>query len=107
MDEPHTKGLAEKIAAMISSESKKTDLKTLEKSIESLIVRIANIEYPSSAPNLDNLELASIHPSHERFNITEVIADSIFDKYAKEKTCTFEPNDKPCDHCSMCSSRGF
>ena len=35
------------------------------------------------------------------------IADALFDAKSKEKTCTFEPNDRPCDHCSMCSSRGF
>ena len=29
------------------------------------------------------------------------------DKGLAEKVCTFEPHDKPCDHCSMCSSRGF
>ena len=36
----------------------------------------------------------------------EAIVDSLFDHHSKEKACTFEPS-KPCDHCSMCSSRGF
>ena len=27
--------------------------------------------------------------------------------FEKEKTCTIEPGGKPCDHCAMCSSRGF
>ena len=42
------------------------------------------------------------HPSIDKLNILESIVDSIF----KEKACQFEP-DKPCDHCSMCNSRGF
>jgi hypothetical protein len=46
----------------------------------------------------------SNHPSLDKLNIAEAIADSIFG--VKEKACTFEPS-KPCDHCSMCNSRGF
>jgi hypothetical protein len=44
------------------------------------------------------------HPSQEKFAIAEAIVDGLF--AAKEKACTFEPS-KPCDHCSMCNSRGF
>lgn len=46
------------------------------------------------------------HPSLDKLNIAEAIADSIFGSQYKEKACTFEPS-KPCDHCSMCNSRGF
>jgi len=45
------------------------------------------------------------HPSTDKFSVAEAIADSIF-ATMKEKACRFEP-DKPCDHCSMCNSRGF
>lgn len=41
-----------------------------------------------------------LHTSHERFAIAE-------DADQKEKACRFEPGGKPCDHCAMCSSRGF
>ena len=27
--------------------------------------------------------------------------------FQNEKTCSVEPGGKPCDHCAMCSSRGF
>lgn len=47
------------------------------------------------------------HPSVDKFSIAEAIADQIFAGAEKEKACTFEPNNRPCDHCSMCSSRGF
>lgn len=46
------------------------------------------------------------HASLDKFNVAEAIADSIFSHYNKEKACQYEP-DKPCDHCSMCNSRGF
>ncbi len=46
------------------------------------------------------------HTSLDKFSIAEAIADSIFGSEFKEKACTFEPS-KPCDHCSMCNSRGF
>jgi hypothetical protein len=49
----------------------------------------------------------SNHPSQEKFNINEAIVDELVEFFEKEKACSFEPNGKPCDHCSMCSSRGF
>lgn len=63
---------------------------------------------------LDKLESAkapvapakSQHPSLDKLSVAEAVADSIFDGRYKEKACQFEP-DKPCDHCSMCNSRGF
>ncbi|HMM78515.1 MAG TPA: hypothetical protein PKC65_00690 [Pyrinomonadaceae bacterium] len=45
------------------------------------------------------------HSSLDKFSVAEAIADSVFASM-KEKACQFEP-DKPCDHCSMCNSRGF
>jgi len=52
------------------------------------------------------IELKPLHPSRDKLNIAEAIADSIFGSEFKEKACQFEPS-KPCDHCSMCNSRGF
>lgn len=43
------------------------------------------------------------HPSLEMFGIPNAAVDDL----ANEKTCAFEPEARPCDHCSMCSSRGF
>lgn len=65
---------------------------------------------------LDRLESASEtkipgaeinHPSLDKFAIAEAIADQIFAGAGKEKACTYEPTPRPCDHCSMCNSRGF
>jgi hypothetical protein len=46
------------------------------------------------------------HPSQERFGIGEAV-EELVDYFEREKTCNVEPGGKPCDHCSMCSSRGF
>jgi hypothetical protein len=46
------------------------------------------------------------HPSQERFDIGEAVSE-IVDFFEREKTCSIEPGGKPCDHCGMCSSRGF
>lgn len=47
------------------------------------------------------------HPSQERFGVEEAAVSELVDFFEKEKTCTLEPGGKPCDHCAMCSSRGF
>ncbi|HEX8852360.1 MAG TPA: hypothetical protein VF754_02675 [Pyrinomonadaceae bacterium] len=49
---------------------------------------------------------ATEHPSTERFGINEAVSE-IVDYFEREKTCSMEPGNKPCDHCAMCSSRGF
>ena len=47
------------------------------------------------------------HPSMERFGVEEATVSELVDFFQNEKTCSLEPGGKPCDHCAMCSSRGF
>jgi len=47
------------------------------------------------------------HPSQERFGVEEATVSEMVDFFQSEKQCTMEPGGKPCDHCAMCSSRGF
>lgn len=72
-------------------------------SIEQINKRLDELE--RQAP-YSPLSRTSTHPSLDKLNVAEAIADSIFGASDKEKACTFEPS-KPCDHCSMCNSRGF
>jgi hypothetical protein len=95
--------LAEKIARLIESEMKPADVASLFASIEKINRRLEKLETPQ--PATGNPQLT--HPSLEKFDVAEAIADEIFAGLQKEKACTFEPNGKPCDHCAMCSSRGF
>src|ERR1041385_8607984 len=47
------------------------------------------------------------HPSLERFGVEEATVSELVDYFQNEKQCSMEPGGKPCDHCAMCSSRGF
>ena len=100
------KTFAEKIAKLVESEMKTSDVAALFASIERINHRLDRLE--SSATQQTEIKPATMtHPSVEKFSVAEAIADEIFSGIQKEKACTFEPNGKPCDHCAMCSSRGF
>jgi len=72
----------------------------------------ANLSNPSQAPTTHSPWLAGInssysHPSQEKFGVEEATVTELVDFFEKEKICSVEPGGKPCDHCAMCSSRGF
>jgi hypothetical protein len=58
---------------------------------------------PSS---IDNRQLPS-HPSEQRFGVDEATVSELVEFFEAEKQCSVDPSGKPCDHCAMCSSRGF
>ena len=60
----------------------------------------------NSQSEIRNSQLAS-HASQERFGIEEATVTELVEFFENEKKCSVEPGGKPCDHCSMCSSRGF
>ena len=100
--------LAKKIAELLDAERPTVDLSGIEAAIKQLGERLERLEIkdseiPHSAVRNPQLN----HPSLDKLSIAEAIADQIFGGAGKEKACTFEPNGKPCDHCSMCNSRGF
>lgn len=107
MQNEEIKNLADKIAQMISADSKKTDLSALFAGLEKINHRLDKLEHAQTNPQAVIRDLQSNHPSLDKFGVAEAIADEVFGKLQKEKACTFEPNGKPCDHCSMCNSRGF
>jgi hypothetical protein len=47
------------------------------------------------------------HPSQEQFTGIGEAVSELVEFFEREKTCNVEPGGKPCDHCGMCSSRGF
>ena len=96
-------------ASVTKADVQFNDLATLFAAVEKINHRLDKIENGKSQisnlkADISNPQLP--HPSLDKLNIAEAIADSIFGHYQKEKACQFEP-DKPCDHCSMCNSRGF
>ncbi|HVF66400.1 MAG TPA: hypothetical protein VM914_01965 [Pyrinomonadaceae bacterium] len=50
---------------------------------------------------------ATSHPSQEQFTGIGEAVSELVEFFEREKTCTVEPGGKPCDHCGMCSARGF
>ena len=59
------------------------------------------------SPWLAGVNAGVSHPSQEKFGVEEAVVSELVDYFEKEKTCGVEPGGKPCDHCDMCSSRGF
>jgi hypothetical protein len=47
------------------------------------------------------------HPSQEQFTGIGEAVSELVEFFEHEKTCNVEPGGKPCDHCGVCSSRGF
>ncbi len=109
MSNENTQNLAEKIANLLQSESQNGELSSLHASIEKINNRLEKIEVQLSSnnpkPKIQNPK--SNHPSRQKYNVVEAIVDEVFENMQEEKSCTFEPNGKPCDHCSMCNSHGF
>jgi len=104
MEDEKAKNLAEKIALLLQGES--DDFAYLRSSIEKINQRLDNIE--SQIPNpKSQIPNPKFHPSQEKFAVAEAVAQEIIEHFGKEKPCLFEPHGKACDHCSMCSSRGF
>jgi hypothetical protein len=57
-------------------------------------------------PRLSGTYVPATHPSQERFAIDDAVSELV-DFFEREKMCSVEPGEKPCDQCGMCSSRGF
>ncbi len=112
-----TQILAAKLLAQIlaSEESQpnnpsSADLATVLSKLDDLSLRLVQIENRlDETPQTQQIETSAfnkpifpvfLHASKERFALAE-------DADKKEKACHFEPGGKPCDHCAMCSSRGF
>ncbi|MDT5063652.1 MAG: hypothetical protein QOH63_4111 [Acidobacteriota bacterium] len=59
------------------------------------------------SPWLSGVYVPAAHPSQERFGVEEATVSELVDFFEGEKKCELEPGGKPCDHCAMCSTRGF
>ncbi|HKG96443.1 MAG TPA: hypothetical protein VKA97_01430 [Pyrinomonadaceae bacterium] len=93
----------------------KSELAAMRASLAEIQSRLIQIESrvgaeTPSAPRTHSPWLAGVnasHPSLERFGVEEATVSELVDFFQNEKTCSVEPGGKPCDHCAMCSSRGF
>lgn len=95
--------LAGKIASVLQNDSEGSE--QIWKAIDELGKRLEAVEraVTSSTSASPPLRIISNHPSLEKYAVPE----SAEPNGSEEKLCTFEPHGRTCDHCSMCSSRGF
>ena len=117
MSSDQAKLIAERIARRMgagSVESTNTDINSeltaIRVSLNELQNRLIQIESKVDAPRLQSPWLAGVnasHPSQERFGVEEATVSELVDFFQNEKNCSLEPGGKPCDHCAMCSTRGF
>jgi hypothetical protein len=66
-----------------------------------------NLAPATRSPWLSGIYIPATHPSQEKFGVEEATVSELVDFFEGTKTCELEPGGKPCDHCAMCSSRGF
>ncbi len=114
MTEEKAKNIAEKIALLLQENEKGSgDYAALRSGIEKINERLNIIETKLDLQNSKPIHhspftvLGSNHSSLDKFANLEEIADEIINSMPNEKACPYEPAGKPCDHCAMCSSRGF
>lgn len=80
-----------------------SELAAMRATLSDLQNRLIQIESKVSAPRTQS----PWHPSFDRFDVEEATVSELVDFFQNEKQCSMEPGGKPCDHCAMCSSRGF
>ncbi len=91
-------------AAASSSSDVASELAAVRASLNELQNRLVQIEAKvGSVPRVHS----PWHPSMDRFGVEEATVSQLVDFFQNEKQCGMEPGGKPCDHCAMCSSRGF
>jgi len=62
---------------------------------------------PTQSPWLRGFPATIDHPSQERFGVEEATVTELVEFFENEKKCSVDPSGQPCDHCAMCSARGF
>lgn len=108
MNELDPNKLAEQIAAVIGARRAETEA-DLNEALESIGRRLDALEGKGAnqTPPAAIAVPQAAHPSAQRFTSLGEIADVILERMNSQKECPYEPAGKPCDNCSMCSSRGF
>jgi hypothetical protein len=100
--------MAERIARRVAGNAAPatdigSELAAVRASLNELQNRLVQIEAKVGGPRVHS----PWHPSLERFGVEEATVSELVDFFQNEKECSMEPGGKPCDHCAMCSSRGF
>jgi hypothetical protein len=110
--EDQARAMAERIARRVAGGAPTTpashdsdissELAAVRASLSDLQNRLVQIEARVSAPRMHS----PWHPSLDRFGVEEATVSELVDFFQNENQCSMELG-KACDHCAMCSSRGF
>jgi len=102
MRDENKQALADKIARLLQNDAGVDGSEQVWKALDDLARRVEALEH--STPISPGAAVSPLpHPSLEKYKVLEAVAPEGND----DKACTFEPHGRTCDHCSMCSSRGF
>ena len=93
------------VAPSSSSSDVASELAAVRASLTELQNRLVQIE--AKVGSVPRVHSPWSHPSLDRFDVEEATVSELVDFFQNEKQCSMEPGGKPCDHCAMCSSRGF
>jgi hypothetical protein len=120
MSSDQAKLMAERIARRVAGSppparpdiaSELAAMRTTLNELQNRLIQIeSKVGAEPAAPRVQSPWLAGVnasHPSLERFGVEEATVSELVDFFQNEKNCSLEPGGKPCDHCAMCSSRGF
>ena len=105
--------MAERIARRVSGNSSAPESRGSDISAELAAVRASLNELQNRLVQIEERVGSTTrvhspwHPSLDRFGVEEATVSELVDFFQNEKQCSVEPGGKPCDHCAMCSSRGF
>lgn len=95
------------LEAKVSSDSLDSPANSSSPNIASNVSQNMRTAPLTHSPWLAGVNASISHPSQEKFGVEEAVVSELIDYFEKEKICSVEPGGKPCDHCAMCSSRGF
>ena len=111
--EDQAKVIAERIARRMAGNSVapqssgssdiSSELAAMRASLSEMQNRLVQIEAKVGGPRVHS----PWHPSLDRFGVEEATVSELVDFFQNEKACSLDPGGKPCDHCAMCSTRGF
>lgn len=121
MSSDHAREMAERIARRVGATpatpgatdigAELASMRAMLAEMQNRLVQIESKVGPSApTPRVQSPWLSGVnanHPSMEKFAVEEATVSELVDFFQNEKACSLEPGGKPCDHCAMCSSRGF